>query len=193
MKLVRVPHLLVPLLVVATLALAAAGGPSPLPGPEPAFAASCPGSDNGPRKLSSRRAARKVICLINKQRSKRGLGRLHGHGRLADAARHHSRRMQRSDCFEHECPGEASLTKRYARSDYLPCSCSWGAAENIAWGEGRKGSPRKIVDAWMHSPSHRHNILGSYEDVGVGVRWGSPQRRHANAGTYTLDFGYKRG
>ena len=44
----------------------------------------------------------------------------------------------------------------------------------------------------MHSPTHRANILGPYEHVGVGVRWGSPQHRKASAGTYTLDFGYKR-
>lgn len=192
MKLARVPHLLASLLVVAAFALAAVGGPSPLPGPEPALAAGCPGSDRAPRRISSKRAAKAVVCLVNKQRAKRGLRRLNGHRKLAGAARSHSRRMQRSDCFEHECPGEAPLTKRYERSDYLPCRCSWGAAENIAWGPGRKGSPRRIVKSWMRSPPHRANILGSYEHVGVGVRWGSPRRRHSRAGTYTLDFGYKR-
>ena len=45
----------------------------------------------------------------------------------------------------------------------------------------------------MHSPPHRANILtGSYEHAGVGVRWGSPTKRGSNAGTYTMDFGYKR-
>ena len=40
---------------------------------------------------------------------------------------------------------------------------------------------------------HRSNILnGSYRDVGVGVVWGSPNKRGASAGTYTLDFGYRR-
>lgn len=44
----------------------------------------------------------------------------------------------------------------------------------------------------MGSSSHRANILGSYEHVGAGVRWGSPNSRGSQAGTYTLDFGYKR-
>jgi uncharacterized protein YkwD len=179
-------------LLVAILALSLIGGPAQPLGPATALAAGCPGADKGPRKMSSKRAAKIVVCLLNKQRKKRGKGHVSGHGQLAEAARGHSRRMQRADCFSHECPGEAPLTKRYQRSDYLPCKCSWGAAENIAWGAGRKGSPRKIVDAWMHSPPHRANILGSYEHVGVGVRWGSPSKRKARAGTYTLDFGYKR-
>lgn len=101
--------------------------------------------------------------------------------------------MQRTDCFDHVCPGEPALTGRYERADYLPCGCSWGAAENIAWGPGQKGSPRQIVRAWMNSSPHRANILnGTYEHVGVGVRWGSPRHRHSKAGTYTLDFGYRR-
>ena len=44
----------------------------------------------------------------------------------------------------------------------------------------------------MHSSGHRANILGSFDHVGVGVRWGSPARRSTKAGTYTMDFGYKR-
>ncbi len=100
--------------------------------------------------------------------------------------------MQKTDCFDHVCPGEAQLTGRYQRADYLPCNCSWGAGENIGWGAGGKGSPRKIVKAWMNSPPHRANILGSFEHAGAGVRWGSPNHRGSHAGTYTLDFGYKR-
>jgi uncharacterized protein YkwD len=134
-----------------------------------------------------------VVCLVNKQRAKRGLNRLDARGSLVGAARRHSERMQKTDCFDHVCPGEPALPGRYQKSDYLPCGCNWGAAENIAWGPRRDGSPRSIVDAWMNSSSHRANILDrSFRDIGVGVRWGSPDRRAARAGTYTLDFGYRR-
>lgn len=181
-------------LVLQLVALAfviAVVGPWSLSAPESARAASCSGADSAPRKISNQRAAGIVACLVNKQRSKHGRSKLHYRRNLADAARSHSEQMQKSDCFDHECPGEAALTGRYVRSDYLPCSCSWGVAENIAWGPGGKGSPRKIVKSWMNSPEHRANILGPYEDVGVGVRWGSPLHRKSHAGTYTLDFGYK--
>ncbi|KAA0273189.1 MAG: CAP domain-containing protein [Acidobacteria bacterium] len=176
-------------LLGAFLALALLVGP----GASTAAAAGCPGSDAGPRKISNETAARAIVCLVNKERRRHGLGRLKFHGELERAARGHTKRMQKRDCFDHVCPGERSLVGRYEKADYLPCRCSWGAGENIAWGAGRKGSPRRIVNAWMHSPPHRANILrGSFQHAGVGVRWGSPTRRGANAGTYTLDFGYKR-
>ena len=134
-----------------------------------------------------------VVCLVNKVRAKHGLHKVHARGELEGAAENHSAHMQATDCFDHTCPGEAALTGRYAKSNYLPCGCSWGAAENIAWGPRGKGSPRSIVDAWMGSAPHRANILdGSYTDVGVGVRWGSPDKRKKSAGTYTLDFGYRK-
>lgn len=177
---------LVLLVALGAVALAAS------PGVESAHAASCPGADKGPRKISNKTAARIVVCLINEKRDKHGKGRFRNSSDLDKAARSHSEQMQKSDCFDHVCPGEPSLVARYERSRYLPCGCSWGAAENIAWGHGREGTPREIVKGWMHSPEHRENILGSYDHVGVGVRWGSPGRRGTNAGTYTLDFGYKR-
>lgn len=183
---IRLPHL-IPLLL--TVALLAAGL---LAGAGPALAAGCPGADKGPRQISNKTAAKAVACLVNKKRRSHGKRPFNFRRNLARAARSHSKRMQKTDCFDHVCPGERSLPGRYERADYLPCSCSWGAAENIAWGAGRNGTPRKIVKAWMHSHSHRVNILGNFEDVGVGVRWGSPNKRGAHAGTYTLDFGFKR-
>lgn len=185
----RKQHFLTPLIVIVALAVF---GTISQPQPPTAAAAACPGADKGPRKISNKAATKVVACLINEKRAKHGKGRVRLRSTLSRAARNHSKRMQRSNCFAHVCPGEASLVGRYQRANYLPCRCSWGAGENIAWGPGRKGTPRRIVKAWMRSPSHRSNILGSFEHIGVGVRWGSPRHRGAHAGTYTLDFGYKR-
>lgn len=180
-------------LVPVALAIAALlGGLWLFVGSDRAIAAGCPGADQAPRKISSKQAGKVVVCLVNKKRRKHGLSKLHYSPELSRAARNHSKRMQKTDCFDHVCPGEAALTGRFQRVKYLPCSCSWGVAENIAWGPGSKGSPRRIVKAWMGSPMHRSNILGSYEHAGAGVRWGSPNHRGSKAGTYTLDFGYKR-
>jgi len=53
---------------------------------------------------------------------------------------------------------------------------SWAVAENIAGGQGRRGKPRAIVSAWMHSSGHRRNILErSFRHIGVGVVNGSPK------------------
>jgi uncharacterized protein YkwD len=62
------------------------------------------------------------------------------------------------------------------------------AGENIAWGTGELGTVRSIFRAWMRSPGHRENILGPYEEIGVGLRIGSldgNQRAHV----WTQDFG----
>lgn len=193
MRITRRTQMLAATFVAALFLLAAVGGPSPLPAPATASAASCPGSDSSPRQISSEQASKMVVCLINRERAKHGLHKVHVRGELDGAAEYHSANMQATDCFDHTCPGEPALTGRYEKSDYLPCGCSWGAAENIAWGPRGKGSPRSIVDAWMGSAEHRANILsGSYTDVGVGVRWGSPDKPSESAGTYTLDFGYRK-
>jgi len=193
MRILRSPKLTVAALAAALFLLAAVGGPSPLPGPAAASAAACPGADSSPRQISSAQASRLVVCLVNNERRKHGLKRVGASASLVRAASGHSEHMQRTNCFDHVCPGEAPLTGRYVRADYIPCNCSWGAAENIAWGPRGDGSPRSIVNAWMRSAPHRSNILnGAFRDVGVGVRWGSPDKTGARAGTYTLDFGYRR-
>ncbi|MGI9021584.1 MAG: CAP domain-containing protein, partial [Solirubrobacterales bacterium] len=63
---------------------------------------------------------------------------------------------------------------------------------NIAWGGRSLGTPKQIVDAWMHSSGHRANILnGRFRDLGIGFGSGSPTNRKVNAGIYTTDFGYR--
>jgi uncharacterized protein YkwD len=180
---------LTPLIVVLVVFVAGMIGQ---PKPSSAAAPACPGANKGPREISTRTAARAVACLVNQRRKRHGKRRLRFEGKLNRAARGHSRRMQKTNCFNHVCPGEAALVGRLKRVDYLPCRCRWGAAENIAWGPGRKGTPCRTVKKWMKSSGHRAKILGSFQHIGVGVRWGSPRRHRAKAATYTLDFGYKR-
>jgi uncharacterized protein YkwD len=61
-------------------------------------------------------------------------------------------------------------------------------AENIGWGGGSLGTPRRIVGAWMNSPGHRANILdGGFTDSGIGVSPGTPEG--GSGGTYVHDFG----
>ena len=62
------------------------------------------------------------------------------------------------------------------------------AGENIAWGTGALGSVRSIFNAWLHSPGHRANILGSYAQIGIGLRVGSLEG-HAGAHVWTQEFG----
>ena len=178
------------LLALALVVLASAFAAVPA---QPAAAGQCRNADAGPREITLKQARSSIVCLINRARSARGEDRLRAKSSLRKAAARHSRRMERRNCFSHRCPGERDLVARIHKTSYLPCGCSWGVGENIAWGGDKLGTPRRIFDAWMNSPSHRTNILkGGYAHVGVGVTWGSPGTGD-NAATYTTDFGYKRG
>jgi uncharacterized protein YkwD len=146
-----------------------------------------------PTTISRGDAERAVVCLINRKRRAHGLGSVSSSSRLAEAAGRHSAYMENHHCFSHQCSGEPSLASRLSAVDYLTGVLTrWLYGENIAWGESSRGTPRSIVQGWMHSSDHRAIILTrGYRDIGVGVVWGTPQREHAKGGIYTADFGYR--
>jgi uncharacterized protein YkwD len=162
-------------------------------GADRAEAKSCDGADRGPRKISRGDARRAVVCVINNKRHAHGVPAVKMTKALQRAGGRHARTMLARNCFDHQCSGEAPLATRVYNTGYLPCGCSWGLGENLAWGEKSRGSPARIVDAWMASPPHRATLLSaSFRHVGIGVVWGSPWNSGMRAATYTADFGYKR-
>jgi uncharacterized protein YkwD len=175
--------------LLTTLALAAVSGPVATADAR----SKCRGANKSPTDLTAKRAQRLVVCLVNRERRARDLGRLQQHRKLKKAASRHTRKMIRSGCFEHRCKGEPDLIGRLERVGYLPCRCSWGAGETIALGVRRKGSPRSIVKGWMNSSPHRKILLtGRYDDVGVGFGRGVPGDPRRVGGTYTLNAAFKR-
>lgn len=158
-----------------------------------AHAAQCKRASVSPAKLSKQRAERAVLCLINRQRASRGMQRLKLRPAADKAARKHTRVMVRRRCFAHLCSGEKDLVGRMSQSNYLPCDCYWGVAENLAYGASRYGSPRQVFEAWMDSSGHRKNILNRrFEHIGIAIVWGTPSSgRGRDAATYTTDFGYR--
>ncbi len=178
---------------IACLACAALlGGVAAAPGAE-ARAKGCRHAGALPSKSGVGTARRATVCLINRQRRSHGLNGLDTTGSLHDAADRHDGNMLSLGCFAHQCGDEAGLVDRILDTSYLPCgACSWGVAENIAWGTGDLGTPRAIVRGWMKSPGHRANILNpDYEDIGAAVVLGIPDHPDADGATYTTDFGYK--
>ena len=179
----------VPLLAAA---LALSGPPETGLSAAPA-AAACESADGEPGEITRGQARDAVACLINSRRATRGKGRLEDNSSLRKAAGRHTKHMQRRGCFAHECPGEKDLAGRIYDTGYLPCGCSWGIGENIAWGGRELGTPGSIVQSWMESAAHRRTILnGDYRHIGIGVAWGTPSNPGAEAATLTADFGYKR-
>lgn len=173
-----------------TVDVAAAGaGPHSALRAAPLARAAASGCSNtflrpGRSPISRVKVATAVLCLVNVERTKRGLKRLKASPNLASAARGHSADMLRRRFFDHAGPGGPSFQLRLARIRYHGTS----AAENI--GYGSSFSARLIVQAWMHSPPHRANILFPRSRfAGVGLAVGVPVIPRLPGSTYTMDFG----
>ena len=175
-----------------SVALLAAGSTAPAAS---ASGGGCSAGDKPPWRISSGQARKAVVCLINEKRAQSGLGPLERNRQLQRAAQRHSNRMKQSGCFSHQCPGEGSLDARLRSTGYLGGSLgSWSYSENVGWGKKRRATPAKIVEAWMHSPPHRANILsGTFKHLGIGIAKGTPQKQNAKGAMYTVDFGRRTG
>ena len=167
-------HALITVLATAVLCLAA-----------PSVASACPGGD-GELSAGSVRASEAVtFCLINRERTTRGLRALRRNKRLDLASRRHARSMAARNFFAH-----GNFVGRIKSADYLRGARAWRLGENIAWGSGVLGTPGEIVDSWMHSPGHRANILSrGFREIGVGISYGTPNGSYGDGGTYVTDFG----
>lgn len=176
-------------LVIGVLTVSAVAPSAPT-----AHAAKCANANIRPGALSLVKLERAVECLVNQRRRFRGRSRLKSKASISNAAARHSRVMVRKNCFAHTCSGELDLSGRLHSVNYLPCNCTWQAAENIAWGDAWRGTARNITRSWMRSPTHRRNILTrTYQHAGVGVTRGRPGRPNSDASaTFTLVFGSKR-
>ena len=104
--------------------------------------------------------AQEVVRLVNAERAKYGLSALTVDAKASQAAQVRASEQARS--FSHTRPNGTSCftALREAGVSYRT------AGENIAYGQR---TPQEAVTAWMNSPSHRANILGSqYKQIGVG-------------------------
>ena len=174
------------LLPLAGALLALAITSSPAAAQEP-----CAGADSVPTASSIEVAHDATLCLINRQRTSRGLKALKSNGRLRAAAEGYSRHMVRHTFFAHDSAVDgSSMSSRIRRADYLRGAKGWRIGENLAWGSRDRATPRNIVQAWMKSPPHRANILShGFREIGIGIAAGAPVKVDGRAATYTTDFG----
>jgi len=122
-------------------------------------------------------AEAQVLQIVNAERAKAGCKPLVMDSRLVTAARKHSADMAARNYFSHTTPEGVTFDKRITAEGYR-----WsGAAENIAKGQQ---TAAQAMDAWMHSPGHRANILNcGYVNIGVGVAFAG------RTGYWPQDFG----
>ena len=112
-----------------------------------------------------------LLTLVNKERTKRGLAKVHINARLLTAARAHSKEMGTRQYFSHDSANGESFSKRLIRYGYKRSGYSyWKVGEDIYYGSGLSSSPVAVVAAWMASPGHRAVILTkAFRDIGVGA------------------------
>jgi uncharacterized protein YkwD len=114
-----------------------------------------------------------ILSLVNAERLKAGLkSALQPEATLQETAREHSDDMFIRSYFDHNDPDGLSSSDRIAiRHRHLIGLTS----ENIWQGTysdlgDKKKIAKEIMNAWMHSPGHRANILNpAYTHLGVGV------------------------
>jgi uncharacterized protein YkwD len=145
-----------------------------------AASAACPGQVNASAPAGAQE--RVMLCLVNQVRGQRGLQPFDAPASLARAAARKSADILRCDDFSHEACGR-DFTYWIERSGYDGCRMG----ENIAYGSGSFATPRSIFRMWMNSPGHRRNILGPYEDIGIGLQVGALEGSGAHV--WTQQFG----
>jgi uncharacterized protein YkwD len=165
--------------IVAALAVATA-----LTAPAAANAA-CAGADANPNDISTAAAQHATLCLLNAERRSHGLRPFRDNSRLTRASQRYALVMSRRNIFDH-----GDFVGRIKAARYLKGARSYTLGENIAWGSWDYATPANIVEAWMHSPGHRANILnGRFREIGLGVARGAPVGGQDRGGTYVTDFG----
>jgi uncharacterized protein YkwD len=174
------------------LAIAAVALAAPFHSP-PAAAADviCADADLIPSETALVQFNAATLCLVNQERTSRGLTALSESPKLDSAAQVHSSEMNRLGFFGHDSPGGAAFQSRIIETGYLAGASRWFVGQNLAWGSLSLGTPRALTSAWMNSPEHRANILEpSYRDIGIGSTRGSPNDRDQPAAIIvTHDFG----
>ncbi|HPX00323.1 MAG TPA: CAP domain-containing protein, partial [Sedimentibacter sp.] len=110
---------------------------------------------------------RRVAELVNVERQKNGLAPLAFDSSISNVARIKSKDMSDNNYFAHQSPTYGSAADMLTQNGIR--YSAWG--ENIAAGQR---TPEEVVNAWMNSPGHRANILGSqFTKIGVGYVNGS--------------------
>ncbi len=155
----------------------------------------CAGADALPGQAGGDDLRDATLCLMNAERTARGLGRLQAEPLLNRVATGYARQMVRGRFFDHTSPGGSTMLARIRGTSYLRGVASWSVGENLAWGSGNLATPRAMVRAWMQSAEHRANLLDRhFADVGIGVAVGAPIALDAGelGGTYVTDFGRRQ-
>ena len=132
-----------------------------------------------------------ILCLINAERTRRGLRAVRLSAPLSSAALAHSNDMVAQDYFDHVSPNGKTARHRVLRSGYFRGGGGW-VDEALAMGWNSRSSPRQFVRMLMGSQAHRSILLSRRaRDVGIGLVLGAPTIDMPGGATLTLDFAHR--
>jgi uncharacterized protein YkwD len=129
-------------------------------------------------------------CLVNSERTRRGLPALRPNAALARAARAHARDMVARRYVSHYSKAGRGPDSRVAGAGYPRGTSRWSVGENIGW-LGDRRDPAAIVSSWMKSPPHRHVLLRpGFRELGIGIARSSPSGDERGL-TIVVDLGHR--
>ena len=150
--------------------------------------AACASASSSPSNGNLAAMSAAIGCLLNAERTSKGLAPLKLNASLTRASKLMAGLMVKQGFFAHDTPDGRDVVDRVRPTGYI--RGSWSLGENIAWGSGGLATPRAIVNGWMHSTGHRENILrAKFRDIGIGIKLGAPGRGLSGGATYVTDFG----
>jgi uncharacterized protein YkwD len=153
------------------------------PQSRPARATTCANATStaAPGNLGAMRAA--VLCLVNQQRTARGLPALSEDRRLDRSAQGWTATMVATSRFTHG----SDFAARISATGFV-----WSSAgENIATGFS---TPARVVAGWMASEGHCRNILDpAFSAIGIGMVARPTGAYASGPATWTQDFALPMG
>ena len=109
--------------------------------------------EGAPASAGDPGAEARLLQLLNQERASAKLPPLTLDGALVQRAREHALGMANAGKLFHRALSE------------LPQNCSGSRAENV----GRAASPDVVHELFMQDPSHRAEVLGPFNKVGIGI------------------------
>jgi uncharacterized protein YkwD len=176
-------ELLVLAVVALAIALALAAQPARAQAP-----ATCPSAARPLGAVASAAVEAAIGCLVNAERTARGLVAVRPSSALDLAAQRHAVDMIGRRYFAHVSPTGGTLDMRANRAGYLTAPC-WALGEDLGWAKPESSNAEAVVAAWMASPTHRAVILDpEFREIGLGIVPRAPTPDGAGA-TFVLELG----
>jgi uncharacterized protein YkwD len=141
-------------------------------------------ADPGPAAPSAAQKSA-MLCLVNSARSQHGLAALHLGKALAHAALEKAHAIVSCEVFSHT-PCGRSFASTFVDVGYT--KGRWAVGENLAWGTGDRGSASASIEGFLHSPPHRANLLGHWQEIGIAL-WQGTLFGETGVSLWVLDFG----